>query len=93
VHLRLPRYDRARVDGRVLDFSVVRGVTREIIAMSFEERVAHPCIGPQRADLVVAGCAVLEAICRCWPVGRLRVADRGLREGMLFLLMRELNEA
>lgn len=93
VHKRLPRYDRSRVDGSFMDFSVVREVSDRIITMSYEERAAHPCIGEERADLVVAGCAVLEAICRCWPVGRLRVADRGLREGMLFLLMRELGEA
>ena len=49
--------------------------------MDCAERAAHPCIGPERADLVVAGCAILEAICRLWPVGRVRVADRGLREG------------
>jgi exopolyphosphatase/guanosine-5'-triphosphate,3'-diphosphate pyrophosphatase len=45
--------------------------------------VAHPCIGAERADLVLAGCAILEAICTLWPVGRVRVADRGLREGIL----------
>jgi exopolyphosphatase/guanosine-5'-triphosphate,3'-diphosphate pyrophosphatase len=46
-----------------------------------------PCIGLERADLVVAGCVILEAICRLWPVGQVRVADRGLREGILFRLM------
>jgi exopolyphosphatase/guanosine-5'-triphosphate,3'-diphosphate pyrophosphatase len=56
--------------------------------MSYDERVALPCIGVERADLVVAGCAILDAICETWPVGRLRVADRGLREGILFNLMR-----
>jgi len=48
-----------------------------------QQRAAEPCIGWQRADLVLGGCAILEAICRLWPVGHLRVADRGLREGML----------
>ena len=48
-----------------------------------------PCIGPERADLVVAGAAILEGICRLWPVCRLRVADRGLREGILLGLMAE----
>ena len=52
-------------------------------AHSYAERAAHPCIGAERADLVLAGCAILEAICRLWPVGRLRVADRGIREGIL----------
>jgi exopolyphosphatase/guanosine-5'-triphosphate,3'-diphosphate pyrophosphatase len=56
--------------------------------MSAVERAAHPCIGPTRADLVVAGCAILEAICATWPVGRLRVADRGVREGILLDLIR-----
>jgi exopolyphosphatase/guanosine-5'-triphosphate,3'-diphosphate pyrophosphatase len=57
--------------------------------MSFEERVANPCIGAERADLVLAGCAILEAIRRAFPCKRLRVADRGLREGMLVQMMRE----
>jgi exopolyphosphatase/guanosine-5'-triphosphate,3'-diphosphate pyrophosphatase len=55
--------------------------------MSYEERVAQPCIGRDRADLVIGGCALLDAICRTWPVGRLRVADRGLREGILIKLI------
>jgi exopolyphosphatase/guanosine-5'-triphosphate,3'-diphosphate pyrophosphatase len=55
--------------------------------MSYDERAAQPCIGSERADLVVAGAAILEGICRQWPVGRLRVADRGLREGILLGLM------
>lgn len=85
----LLRYDRARVDGSYLDFDTVARLSRRIAAMSYRDRVAHPCIGAERADLVVAGCAILEAICRTWPVGRLRVADRGLREGILFTLMRQ----
>lgn len=87
VHQCLKRYDRARVDGSYLDFETVRRLSREIAAMSHEARRAHPCIGRERADLVVAGCAILEAVCRMWPVGRLRVADRGLREGMLYTMM------
>ena len=55
--------------------------------MDYDGRVSHPCIGIERADLVIAGAAILEAICRLWPVGRLRVADRGLREGILLGLM------
>ena len=88
VQQRLPRYDRARVDGCYLDFETVRTISRRIAAMSYEARVAHACIGPERADLVIAGCAILEAVCGTWPVGRLRVADRGLREGILFTMMR-----
>jgi exopolyphosphatase/guanosine-5'-triphosphate,3'-diphosphate pyrophosphatase len=88
VHKRLPRYDRSRVDGAYLRLGTVRALCRRLARMSYRERVALPCVGRERADLVVAGCAILEAICRTWPVGRLRVADRGLREGILFNLMR-----
>jgi exopolyphosphatase/guanosine-5'-triphosphate,3'-diphosphate pyrophosphatase len=88
VHKELPRYDRSRIDGCCLSFEAVQRVSRRIAAMSYAERVRHPCIGDDRADLVVAGCAILEAICRAWPVGRLTVADRGLREGILYRLMR-----
>ena len=87
VHKNLPRYDRAQVDGAELDFETVSRVIARIVAMSYEERAAQPSIGRERADLVIAGCAILDAICRTWPVGRLRVADRGLREGILFNLM------
>jgi len=87
VYQGLPRYDRRRVDGCYLSFETVQTVSRRIAAMSYGERVRHPCIGDQRADLVIAGCAILEAICEIWPVGRLRVADRGLREGMLLQMM------
>jgi exopolyphosphatase/guanosine-5'-triphosphate,3'-diphosphate pyrophosphatase len=89
VHLDLPRYDRAKVDGIWLDLVDVQRVSRGLAEMSFEERMAHPCIGRERADLVVAGCAVLEAIGALWPVPRLRVADRGVREGVLERLMQE----
>ena len=89
IHCKLPRYDRSVVDGSYLDFDTVRQISHEIAAMSYEERAASPCIGHDRADLVVAGCAILEALCALWPVGRLRVADRGLREGILFMLMHD----
>jgi len=83
VHLDLPRYDRNRVDGSALEFAQIERASRRLAAMRWEERAAHPCVGEERADLVLAGCAVLEAICRLWPVGRLVVADRGIREGIL----------
>jgi exopolyphosphatase / guanosine-5'-triphosphate,3'-diphosphate pyrophosphatase len=83
VHLDLPRYDRARVDGSVLHFAEIDRASRRLAALSWEERAAHPCIGEERADLVLAGCAILAAICHLWPVGRLVVADRGVREGIL----------
>jgi exopolyphosphatase / guanosine-5'-triphosphate,3'-diphosphate pyrophosphatase len=89
IYLKLPRYDRSRVDGCWLNIPDVRGVTSRLVGNSYEERVAEPCIGPERADLVLAGCAILEAILRTWPSDRLRVADRGLREGILTTLMTE----
>ncbi len=89
VFLRLRRYDRRRVDGCWLSDAEVSGVVDELMAMSFDERAANPCIGAERADLVLAGCAILDAIRRAFPCPRLRVADRGLREGMLVEMMRE----
>lgn len=89
IQLRLPRYDRRRVDGCWLDCADVRKVTYDLLEQSYEQRVAQPCIGRDRADLVLAGCAILEALMRMWPTQRLRVADRGLREGMLTNMMAE----
>jgi exopolyphosphatase/guanosine-5'-triphosphate,3'-diphosphate pyrophosphatase len=89
VFLRLRRYDRRRVDGCWLSNNEISGVVDELIAMSFDQRAANPCIGNERADLVLAGCAILDAIRRAFPCPRLRVADRGLREGMLVEMMRE----
>jgi exopolyphosphatase/guanosine-5'-triphosphate,3'-diphosphate pyrophosphatase len=83
IHLELPRYNRIAVDGCSLSFAEVETVSRGLLSMGYAARVAHPCIGAERADLVLAGCAILEAICTLWPVGRVRVADRGLREGIL----------
>ena len=72
-----------RVDGSVLEFDEIAGASRRLAALTWEERAAHPCIGEERADLVLAGCAILDAICLAWPVGHLVVADRGVREGIL----------
>jgi exopolyphosphatase / guanosine-5'-triphosphate,3'-diphosphate pyrophosphatase len=89
VYLKLKRYDRRRVDGCWLSDEQISRVVAELMAMSFAERAANPCIGAERADLVLAGCAILDAIRRAFPCQRLRVADRGLREGMLVEMMRE----
>jgi exopolyphosphatase/guanosine-5'-triphosphate,3'-diphosphate pyrophosphatase len=89
VHLDLKRYDRNRVDGCWMSAEEIGAVVDRLLAMSYDERVASPCIGAERADLVLAGCAILEAIRRAFPCPRLRVADRGLREGMLVQMMRE----
>ncbi len=89
VHLRLPRYERNKVDGCWLDSQQARAVTADLLASNYEERAAQPCVGKERADLVLAGCAILEALLQTWPCQRLRVADRGLREGILATLMTE----
>ncbi|CAL8981827.1 Guanosine-5'-triphosphate,3'-diphosphate pyrophosphatase [Rhodoplanes serenus] len=88
VHLALPRYDRRRVDGCWLRAHEITAVIDRLMAMSYQDRVDNPCIGGERADLVLAGCAILEAIRRAFPCPRLRVADRGLREGILVKMMR-----
>jgi exopolyphosphatase/guanosine-5'-triphosphate,3'-diphosphate pyrophosphatase len=87
IYLGLDRYDRSLVDGITMGFDDITLLSRQLAEMSHRQRADSPCIGPQRADLVLAGCAILEAICSLWPMGRLTVADRGLREGMLMNLM------
>lgn len=87
IHLDLPHYDRRRVDGMVIAFSDVEQVTQSLCNMSVRERAEVPCVGRDRADLVVAGAAILDAVHEVWPVGRLTVADRGLREGVLLGMM------
>jgi exopolyphosphatase / guanosine-5'-triphosphate,3'-diphosphate pyrophosphatase len=87
IHLALPRYIRAMVDGSMLTFEQIAAVSAHLAGLDFAGRAANPCIGHERADLVLSGCAVLDAICATWPVGRLRVADRGVREGILLDLM------
>jgi len=87
VHLDLERYDRRRVDGLWMDRDSVDRMVERLVGWDFQQRCANPCIGADRADLVLAGCAILEAIRAVWPSERLRVADRGLREGILSELM------
>lgn len=87
IHLGLERYDRRRVDGIWMQHHEVTAMTDTLLSWEFDQRVANPCIGADRADLVLAGCAILEAIRKVWPSERLRVADRGLREGILTELM------
>jgi exopolyphosphatase/guanosine-5'-triphosphate,3'-diphosphate pyrophosphatase len=89
VHLKLESYSRSKVDGCWLNKDEIRAVSGALLELSYEGRANQPCIGPERADLVLAGCAILEAIMRLWPCRRLRVADRGLREGILTSLMAE----
>nr|WP_284739336.1 Ppx/GppA phosphatase family protein [Rhizobium sp. CG5] len=87
VHLDLPRYDRRRVDGLWLSDDEVTAMQAKLLSWDYSSRAANACIGPDRADLVLAGCAILEAIRRRWPSNRMRVADRGLREGLLTDMM------
>jgi exopolyphosphatase/guanosine-5'-triphosphate,3'-diphosphate pyrophosphatase len=91
VNMGLPRYNRSLVDGCYLSFEAIARITAMLAGTTYAERLAHSCIGESRADLVVAGCAVLDAICRTWPVGVLRVADRGVREGILMALIGSLD--
>jgi len=83
LHLQLPRYSRVQVDGMMLSFAEIDRLSRMLLRASYRERCDNPCIGIQRADLVISGCAIIEAVRQIWPVGRLRVADRGIREGVL----------
>lgn len=87
LHLGLERYERQKVDGLWMARAEVDATMSALLAMPFERRVAHPCIGRDRADLVLPGCAIFEAIRREWPTERVRVADRGLREGILISLI------
>ncbi len=89
VQLGLARYDRSKVDGSWLNSADIGRVTHDLLHMSYDQRAANPCIGRERADLVLAGCAILEEIRLAFPAERIRVADRGLREGILTLLMKE----
>lgn len=87
VHMNLPRYERVKVDGYWFDVKDCRAAIARLLAQDHAGRASHPCIGKDRADLVVAGGAILDAVLRVWPVERIRVADRGLREGVLMRLM------
>jgi exopolyphosphatase/guanosine-5'-triphosphate,3'-diphosphate pyrophosphatase len=89
VHLNLARYDRRRIDGVWLGDADITAVIARLLGMSYQERAKNNCISVERADLVLAGCAILDAIRGAFPLPRLRVADRGLREGMLVEMMRE----
>lgn len=87
VHMGLARYQRARVDGYWFDVASCRATIAQMLAKTLEQRATNPCVGKDRADLVVLGGAILDAVLRVWPSERIRVADRGLREGVLMRLM------
>lgn len=83
IHLDLPQYDRRAVDGLIVPADSMRAISNRLAHMPLNERRALPCIGRERSDLVIAGCAILESILDIWPASRLGVADRGIREGIL----------
>lgn len=87
VHLGLARYDRSAVDGLIVPAEAMRRISADLAGKSIADRARVPCIGNERADLVVAGCAILESIMDLWPAERVGVADRGIREGILRRLM------
>jgi len=87
LHLELPFYDRKAVDGLIVPSDDMRAISTKLSLMPAQDRSDLPCIGQDRANLVVAGCAILESILDLWPAERLGVADRGIREGILRSLM------
>jgi len=87
VHLDLPRYDRSRIDGIRLNVSDIRATIQKLLKMRPSERFNHPCIGPDRADFIISGCAIFEAISSLWPTASITIADRGVREGIILSLM------
>ncbi|MFA7597370.1 MAG: Ppx/GppA phosphatase family protein [Novosphingobium sp.] len=87
LHLDLPQYDRRAVDGLIVPSAAMRDISARLSLMPLSERRELPCIGRERSDLVIAGCAILESILDIWPANRLGVADRGIREGILRSLM------
>lgn len=89
IKLGLKRYERSRIDGQWLKRDEILRISDFIVTKDFTGRAAIPCIGTDRADLILPGCAILSEIMEHWPCGTLRVADRGLREGMLIALLRE----
>ncbi len=86
-HLGLTTYNRSAVDGLALGYDDLSKAKRRLEKLPFAEKEAHPCIGPQRADLTLPGCAILQGICEMWPIGEITIADRGLREGVVLDLI------
>ena len=89
LYLNLPRYNRSKVDGLDMRVETITAISDRLASMDHDQRAQNGCIGPERADLVVMGCAILDAICRHWPSPTVRAADRGIREGLLMGLMAE----
>lgn len=89
IHLGLARYDRSKVDGLSLNIENLRGAITTLMDMTPYQRYQHPCIGSQRADYIISGCAILEAIHSVWPLESITIADRGVREGIIMGLLQQ----
>lgn len=89
VHLDLQRYDRSRVDGLRLPVAAIEGSIERLLGMKVYERFNHPCIGADRSDYILSGCAIFRAIQRVWPFSHITIADRGVREGIIVSLLLE----
>lgn len=88
-YLGLKKYDRNRVDGMWFPTDAAAAVIEEMVALNDAERACHASIGPDRSTMIIPGAAILSSVMTLWPAERLRVADRGLREGLLYALIGE----
>ena len=89
IYLGLPRYERSKIDGITIETEQLREAIALILDMRASERFHHPCIGSDRSDYIISGCAIFEALSRLCPVEHITIADRGVREGIIFSLMSE----
>lgn len=89
LHLGLTHYERSRVDGFSFDTKDLLAISRKVVSMPPSKRFANQCIGPDRADFVVSGCAIFAAIQKLWPTAEITIGDRGVREGIILTLMQE----
>jgi len=89
IYLGLPRYERSKIDGITIETAQLRDAIASILDMRASERFHHPCIGSDRSDYIISGCAIFEALCRLCPVDHITIADRGVREGIIFSLVAE----
>ncbi len=89
IHLGLSHYERSRIDGVTFSLDELRDAAQAVLAMRPSERSGNACIGPERSDYIISGCAIFEAICTLWPIPQITIADRGVREGILISLMHE----
>jgi exopolyphosphatase/guanosine-5'-triphosphate,3'-diphosphate pyrophosphatase len=89
IHMHLQRYDRSRIDGMHIRTEELQESVQELLAMRPSERFMHPCVGPERSDYILAGCAIFEALIRTFPFSHITIADRGVREGIVISHMLE----